>query len=392
MRVTRDDILRSPTMRGLGGAKQITPASVTEYHQALDNFSRVFAIRPGEKVFMLFDALIDPRVVQAIRGLALARGATFTGYMAPSTTLAAVPEHVKPLVADADFVVSTWFLSVIDPFFIDLRRKHGQRWVKITFFRNLDLLHTPHARFPLDLLGEIVRATRDLYPTDADFDLRFTDDRGTSLGIHFTQAMREAMLGTARWRGGTVAEEKGCYIHYIGTHGPNLYDHGAFHERTDVPVDMSGVLYPQWAVGFERPFEEKIAVHFDGDRVSAVEGSSREAGILREMLIGGRLIELGCGHNPKWPRFEVYPAGPNSPGGLHFGIDLARPSDYVRRTLPNWEEPPIHADLVTFDSTVTAGKSVLIDEGLLMSLRAPRVTELAARYGDPVELLEGFVS
>ena len=55
--------------------------------------------------------------------------------------------------------------------------------------------------------------------------------------------------------------------------------------------------------------------------------------------------------NPKAPRHTVYPAGPNSPGALHFGIDLEKPNDYIRKKMPEWEEPPVHMDLVTFDST-----------------------------------------
>ena len=82
-------------------------------------------------------------------------------------------------------------------------------------------------------------------------------------------------------------------------------------------------------------------------------------------LIGGTLEELGCGHNPKAPRFDIYPAGPNSPGALHFGINGVKTSEYLRRVMPNWEEPHVHMDLVTFDSTVTAGNKVLIEEGLL---------------------------
>ena len=33
--------------------------------QALDNFTRVFAIQPGERVLMLTDPLLDPRVAHA---------------------------------------------------------------------------------------------------------------------------------------------------------------------------------------------------------------------------------------------------------------------------------------------------------------------------------------
>jgi hypothetical protein len=104
------------------------------------------------------------------------------------------------------------------------------------------------------------------------------------------------------------------------------------------------------------------------------------------MLEGG-----GCGFNPKAPRHTVYPAGSNSPGVLHFGIDLAKPSDYIRKVMPDWEEPPVHMDLITFDSTVTAGKNVLVDKGFLCALRDPEVVKMAKQFGDPIELLESIV-
>lgn len=155
---------------------------------------------------------------------------------------------------------------------------------------------------------------------------------------------------------------------------------------------MSGVIYPQWAIGFKQPFAERIAVKFEGEYVSSVEGVSEEACILRDMLVGGRMIEGGgCGFNPKAPRHTVYPAGSNAPGALHFGIDLVKPSDYIRRVMPDWEEPPVHMDLVTLDSTVHAGPNMLIDKGFLCALRDPSVVKLAAQYGDPIELLEAPV-
>src|SRR5208282_3425751 len=107
--------------------------------------------------------------------------------------------------------VSTWFASVCDPFCIGLRRDKGQRWIKITFFRNWDLLNTPQARFPIDLLGEIIRASSRLYPDAGEFDLRFSDERGTNLKIKFTEAMRRHMKADNRWRGHNFGDEDGCY-------------------------------------------------------------------------------------------------------------------------------------------------------------------------------------
>jgi hypothetical protein len=67
-----------------------------------------------------------------------------------------------------------------------------------------------------------------------------------------------------------------------------------------------------------------------------------------------------------------------------------KPSDYLRRVMPNWEEPHIHMDLVSYDATVTAGNGTMVEDGYLVSLRDPQVLAAAERYGDPVELLEGY--
>jgi len=383
--------MTSPTYQGLPLPLAPHITETREFFQALDNFTRTFAFRAGDRVLLLTDPLLDPRVVDAVSGHARARGAVVRQYMEPSSRVERIPDSVKPLLDEATFVVSTWFCSIIDPYCI-ARRRQGQRWVKITYFRNLDLLRTPQARFPIDLVGEITRATARRYPQGVDFDLHFTDARGSDFRIHFTPQMRENMLSTNRWRGRMGADEDGCYVHYLASHGPNLWDHNAVRNDLSVPTQMSGVLCPQWAVGFARPFEERIAVHFEGEYVSRVDGVSKEAVILREMLVGGRMIEGGgCGFNPKAPRHTIYPAGSNAPGALHFGIDLARPADYIRKTLPDWEEPPVHVDLVMLDATVRAGDALLIDQGFLCALRDPEVVALAAVYGDPVELLEAGV-
>lgn len=373
----------------IGLPPKLNPAitDIKDYFQALDNFCRVFAIGSGDRVLMLTDPLLDPRVIDAVSGLARSRGATLTAYMAPHTKLPSVPDEIKPLIQNATFVVSTWFCSIEDPFNVAMR-KAGQRWVKITYFRDLDLLTTPQARFPVELVGEIIRATERKFPKGRDFELRFSDPRGTDLRIAYTRAMRDAMFAGNRWRGKMAADEPGCYVHYLPTHGPNFWDSTAMKDAT-APVKIDGVLYPQWAIGFASPFQEKIAVVFKDNKVTEVRGASTDAEILRDMCLGSRLIEGGgCGFNPKAPRYTVYPAGSNSPGALHFGVDLAKPSDYIRKVMPNWEEPPVHQDMIVFDATVTAGENTIIDRGFLTALRDPSVVDMASRYGDPVELLE----
>ena len=375
------------TLVALPPEKVLPTVKTGEYFRALENFFRVFAVQPDDTFVFLADEKLDPRVIHAIGGLARARGVEPRVILSHTTQHTDIPDDIKPILEKATFVVSTWFCSVIDPFCISLRQK-GQRWVKITYFRNLDLLETEQARFPIDLVGEIIRATARLYPENASFDLKFEDPRGSNLAIEFTSEMRRYLLRTTRWRGAMTAEDPGAYVHYLPTHGPNLYDRTSVDNDNAIVVPVNGTVYPQAAVGFPAPFKEHIGVVFAEDRVTDVEGSGEDAEILRAMLIGGQLIELGCGFNPKAPRYTIYPAGSNSPGVLHFGIDLAKPSDYIRRMMPGWEEPPIHMDLITFDSTVTAGSNHIIKDGFLAALRDPVVVQAASSFGDPIDLLE----
>lgn len=377
--------------RALATRAPLETTRIENAFAAYDVFCRVFAIRPDDRVLILADKKLDGRVISAVLGIARARGAKEPlVLMAHTTQISEMPEWAKPHVEAATFVVSTWFCSVIDPFAIRMRREHGQRWVKITYFRDLDLLATEQARFPPELLGEIIRGTARQYPRGTDFEMRFSDPRGTDLAINVNAEMVDNLLDTTRWKGEMTAENPGCYVHYLPCHGPNVYDRTMVRNDDSVVVPINGTLYPQWAVGFERPFEERIEVVFRDDRIVEVNGVSEEAAILRDMLVDGVLIELGCGFNPKAPRYEVYPAGSNSPGVLHFGIDLARPSNYIRRKMPEWEEPPIHMDLIVFDMTLTAGEATLIDDGYLTALDDPAVREFTRRFGDDVDLLENW--
>ncbi len=42
-------------------------------------------------------------------------------------------------------------------------------------------------------------------------------------------------------------------------------------------VNVAGTIYPQWAVGFDKPFAERIGVRFEHNAVVDVTGSSPDA-------------------------------------------------------------------------------------------------------------------
>ena len=253
-----------------------SPTYDTELHfHAISNFVRTFAFKPDDRLVFLTDRLLDPRVVAAITGLAAAQGVKAVEVKMPTTGMMEIPDAVKPILEQATFVVSSWFCSAWHPYCIDLRRRLGQRWVKITFFRNLDLLHTPQARFPTEIVGELIRRTAARFPRGVDYKLQFTDRRGSDLTIPLTARMTDRNLDTNRWRGENFATSPGAYVHYLPTHGPNLYEPGPM---LDDPtqhhtVAVTGTIYPQWAVGFEKPFAERIGVRFEHNSVVEVTGA-----------------------------------------------------------------------------------------------------------------------
>jgi hypothetical protein len=62
------------------------------------------------------------------------------------------PQELKAVYEKAYLVVSTWFASIGDPYCLKVRKDTGQRTVKMTYFRNIDVLKTEQAfRAPTDL-------------------------------------------------------------------------------------------------------------------------------------------------------------------------------------------------------------------------------------------------
>ena len=144
---------------GLPQEEKLETVLTGQYFEAMDNLVRTFAIRPDDTMVFLADRKLDRACRSChLRHRAFA-GVKPTVIMADSSQATEIPAELRPLMETATFVVSTWFCSIIDPFCIRMRKEKGQRWVKITYFRDLDLLKTPQARFPIDIVGEIIRQT-----------------------------------------------------------------------------------------------------------------------------------------------------------------------------------------------------------------------------------------
>ena len=126
------------------------------------------------------------------------------------------------------------------------------------------------------IFGRDIIPSARLFPPAAPFEAHFTDIRGTDFRIKYTEKMRSFILSTSRWRGKNIADEDGCYVHYLPTHGPNIYDSKS-HAADDDRAGISGIVFPQWAVGFEKPFSERIGVEIEKGRVTRVHGNGADA-------------------------------------------------------------------------------------------------------------------
>ena len=71
---TYEDIVNSKYATAMPAPAVLPQTDTRNYFQAVDNLIKVYAIRPTDKVLFLTDPLLDRRIVDAISGIANARG------------------------------------------------------------------------------------------------------------------------------------------------------------------------------------------------------------------------------------------------------------------------------------------------------------------------------
>ena len=108
--------MTSPTYQGLPLPLAPHITETREFFQALDNFTRTFAFRAGDRVLLLTDPLLDPRVVDAVSGHARARGAVVRQYPTmPGAYKALLDAKVDAVIND--YGQSRWYVKNNTPKF-----------------------------------------------------------------------------------------------------------------------------------------------------------------------------------------------------------------------------------------------------------------------------------
>src|SRR3954453_11652396 len=92
-----EDIVASKYATAMPAEWQSSSTETRHYFQAIENMIKVFAVRPGEEMLFLTDPLLDRRIVDAITGVANARGVFPREYMAPTTQIMDCPEECRAM-------------------------------------------------------------------------------------------------------------------------------------------------------------------------------------------------------------------------------------------------------------------------------------------------------
>ena len=96
-------------MKAMPWENRLATTDTEKFYHALSNFARTFAFKPDDRLVFLTDKLLDPRVVSAISGLALAQGIRPVVVQVPSTNMLEIPDEVNGLFkAAAAAAVSDW--------------------------------------------------------------------------------------------------------------------------------------------------------------------------------------------------------------------------------------------------------------------------------------------
>jgi leucyl aminopeptidase (aminopeptidase T) len=334
-------------------------------------------VRPGERVLVLADDGTDVDVARAVLGAARATGAdvTFVEMPGPTSAWAEPSDVVFAAMTRAQKCLSL-ALVYHDRRTTIARREHGMAMffllppVRSTLFGDA-------ARFPIELCTEIGRQCA--LRLRAAREVRVTSRRGTDLSAELDP--RNCTADPGGWLdvwdpGRTVGTTPG--------EGSNTFPPGVVLAYPS-PGSVNGVAIFEHHVGIG-PIGSHLAVRYENGRCVAAHGEGAER--LLELLRGHDnatdVAEIAWGTNPLQTLTLGTERNPidaeRHSGTVHVGIG---PSPiFGSRTTSR-----VHLDGLIVKPSIELDGEPLMDDGHLLVLDLPEVRDVAARYGDPHELL-----
>ncbi len=351
------------------------------------------AVRPGEIVTILTDTLVPDLVAEAVLAALIETGARpmvvtseppglrwRTGYEPPAPMRAAV--YGADVVVQLKSVEAQAYPRLQETSCIE----HGVRWVKVPAANQPEVLASPFARFPYDVMQLMARKVFEQWtrgarvPGPAGKTIRVAAANGTDLTATYdpryviNTGFVPAPLRPGQWNqlcGATVGIEL-----FTAADGVVVLDalHGE-EEYKFLPPVGSDVVYP---------LSQPIRWIFEG-KYAAIEGGP-EADVMRRIVsrAGTRaaraLCEIALGVNPKAP-LNTLPT--RHAGVTHYAIGSTR----GRTPTTELEDAPVHTHGHIHRATIEVDGDLTIDNGRLLALDDPEVRDAASRHGDPDEIL-----
>ena len=336
-------------------------------------------VRPGEWVLVLADDSTDPRVVRAVCDRARATGAEVTlAEMARPDSAWAQSRRSEVVLGAMKQAQKCLSLALVyhDRRTTIARREHGMAMffllppVPATLFGEA-------SHFPIELCTEIGRQCA--LRLRAARRLRVMSRRGTDFSADLDP--RNCTADPGGW---LEAWDAGRVVGTTPGEGSNTFPPGVV-LAYPTPGSCEGVAVVEHQVGVG-PIASQLALRYQGGRCVGAQGEGAET--LAELLAGHdhatEVAEIAWGSNPHQTLSLATTRNPidaeRHSGTVHVGIG---PSPiFGSRTTSR-----LHLDSLVIKPTVLLDGEPIMEAGHLLVLDLPEVRELAARFGDPDELL-----
>jgi len=334
-------------------------------------------VEAGERVLVLADDQTDRDVARAVLDAARATGAdvTFVEMPRPDSAWAEPSEVVLGAMKQAQKCLS---LALV---YHDRRTTIARREYGMAMFFLLPpvpaTLFGAASHYPIELCAEIGRQCA--LRLRAAREIRITSRRGTDF-----RALLDPRNCTADPGGWFDAWDPGRVIGRTPGEGSNTFPPGVVLAYPD-PGSVEGAAIFEHHVGVG-PVASHLAVRYENGRTVAAqgEGAERLASIVDGVDYATDVAELAWGTNPHQTLTLDTERNPidaeRHAGTVHVGIG---PSPiFGSRTTSR-----LHLDgLIVKPSIFLDGEAIMVD-GHLLVLDLPEVRDVAARFGDPDELL-----
>ena len=334
-------------------------------------------VEPGERVLVLADDQTDPEVARAVLTAARATGAdvTFVEMPRPDSAWAEPSEVVLGAMKQAQKCLS---LALV---YHDRRTTIARREYGMAMFFLLPpvpaTLFGAASYYPIELCAEIGRQCA--LRLRAAREIRITSRRGTDF-----RALLDPRNCTADPGGWLEAWDPGRVIGRTPGEGSNTFPPGVVLAYPD-PGSVEGVAVFEHHVGVG-PVASHLAVRYEHGRGVAAQGEGAEklAALVDGVDYATDVAELAWGTNPHQTLTLDTERNPidaeRHAGTVHVGMG---PSPiFGSRTTSR-----LHLDGLIIKPSIFLDGEPIMTDGHLLVLDLPEVREVAARFGDPDELL-----